>query len=118
MEVYRQVFDYPHVRVGNLAHFPSATLAYPSAGCSDCEHNRGCDKPAADPPNTSKHVVEFMGWTTGKHPRYVGLPAGRVLDQEDKWKQLWLRKGRYEDERRRQRQAEEARVSAQEPSLG
>lgn len=93
MEIYREVFDYPHIRSGNLLESNEA------------------DK---NPPSTSRHVVQFMGWSTGKHPQYLGLPAGRVLAQKEKWMQLWLLKGRYEDARQRERQAEKESVSAQE----
>ncbi len=104
METYRGVFDYPHVRSKNLLHDPDS--------CTKCRKNKDCDKSIASPPSTSTHVTKFMGWGAGKRARYQGQPAGRVLAQQEKWQQLWLRKGRYEDERQREHQAAETGVQA------
>ena len=109
MEIYRGVFDYPRIGSKNLLHDPDS--------CAKCRKSQECNKLIAEPPSTSKHVVQFMGWGTGKKPQYLGRPAGRVLAQEAKWEQLWLRKGQYEDARQRERQAEKESVSASEPAI-
>lgn len=116
MEKYRGVFDYPHVRSGNLLPEGAGHEICPFKSCGGAgdipkEH------PAASPASTSKHVTQFMGWGAGKKLQYTGVPAGRVLAQEEKWEQLWLRKGRYEDARQRERQAEKESVSASEPAI-
>lgn len=109
MEIYRGVFDYPHIGSKNLLHDPDS--------CTKCRTDKECDKLTADPPSTSTHVVQFMGWGAGKKAKYQGVQQGRVLAQEAKWEQLWLRKGQYEDARQRERQAEKESVSASESAI-
>lgn len=64
LEAYRGVFDYPCVRSKNLLDGTA--------------------------PDTSAHVLKFLGLTSTAHPKYRGVPGGRVLDQRNDWIQHWL----------------------------
>lgn len=129
---YRGVFDYPHIQTRNLlpeavessGYYQSssevAVLNQPriegssTYGVSAVVDNTNHDAKPVNPPFTSAHVLEFMGWT-GRHAKYTGEPnPGRVLDQRAAWIQIWLEKGRHEAEREQQRKArqEASSVSA------
>jgi hypothetical protein len=70
---YRGVFDYPHNQSAN------------------CLNYGGTD------PETSAHVLKFMGWEgRNKHTRFTGKASTKsVLDQKAAWMSQWLQKGQY-----------------------
>jgi hypothetical protein len=106
---YRGVFDYPHNQSANLLGPVRHKAVKIHDPVSDEEYNEvyavSAPEPSgANPPSTSEHVLNFLGWTgRGKNTRYTGKVAtGNVLDQRASWMSEWLRKGQYAGTKREQ----------------